>query len=220
MGRSRGSGTSQGAGMLSQPVAWEAPLSAGVITIVLGLIISVLPTPSLTVIAVMLGILMIISGIYHLLTVFGSGEGERLWRGLAGVLFVIAGVVLIRNLQLSLAVIGLLIGLSWIAQGVALLLVGSSGHPRGGAGWVAAFGVLSLIAGIVVVVAPVTSVKVLAVLMGIWFIVMGLMETLVALVLRGTIRRESASVGVPGQRAGGAAQGASRAASRQDVGHR
>jgi uncharacterized membrane protein HdeD (DUF308 family) len=206
--------------MLSQPVAWEAPLSAGVITIVLGLIISVLPTPSLTVIVVMLGILMIISGIYHLLTVFGSGEGERLWRALAGVLFVIAGVVLIRNLQLSLAVIGLLIGLTWIAQGVALLLVGSSGHPRGGAGWVAAFGVLSLIAGIVVVVAPVTSVKVLAVLTGIWFIVMGLMETLVALVLRGTIRRESASVGVPGQRAGGAPQGASRAASRQDVGHR
>lgn len=220
MGRSRVSGTSQGAGMLSRPVAWEAPLSAGVITIILGLITSVLPTPSLTVIAIMLGILMIISGIYHLLTVFGSGEGERLWRGLAGVLFVIAGVVLIRNLQLSLAVIGLLIGLTWIAQGVALLLVSSSGYPRGGAGWAAAFGVLSLIAGIVVVVAPVTSVKVLAVLMGIWFIVMGLMETLVALVLRGAIRRESASVGVPGQRAGGAAQGASRGASRQDAGHR
>lgn len=215
MGRSRDSGTSQKAGILSRPVAWQAPLSAGLITVVLGIILTALPAQSLTVIAVLLGILMIISGLYHLLTVFGGGEGERLWRGLAGLLFVIAGVVLIRHLQLSMAVIGLIIGLTWIAQGVSLLLISSSGRPRGGASWTAVFGVVSLAGGIVVAVAPVTSVTVLATLTGIWFIVMGAMETLAALALRRVVLRESVTPGVPGQRAGEAARGSSRAASRQ-----
>jgi uncharacterized membrane protein HdeD (DUF308 family) len=191
--------------MLSKPVTWQAPLSAGVITVVLGFIISLLPAPSLTVIAVMLGILMIISGLYHLLAVFGGGEGERLWRAIAGLLFIVLGVVLIRHLQLSIALIGLVIGFTWIAQGVALLLVSSSGRPRGGAGWAALFGVVSLIAGIVVMVAPVSSVTVLAALTGIWFIVMGLMESFAALTLRRAIRHENATVSVPGQRAGEAA---------------
>jgi len=187
-------------GTLSQSLGWQAPLSVGLITMALGIIVAVLPTQSLEVIAILLGILLIVSGIFHLLAVFGSGEGERLWYGIAGLLFIITGVILIRHLRLSVAVVGLVIGFTWIVQGVSLLLAGSSGRPRTGSGWSAFFGVISLIAGIVVVAAPVGSVTVLATLMGIWFIVMGLLETFAALLLRRAIRKEQARVSVPGQR--------------------
>jgi uncharacterized membrane protein HdeD (DUF308 family) len=40
------------------------------------------------------------------------------------------------------------------------------------------FGLISLVAGIVVVAVPATSVTVLAVLVGIWFIVTGLMQVI------------------------------------------
>jgi uncharacterized membrane protein HdeD (DUF308 family) len=56
--------------------------------------------------------------------------------------------------------------------------------PRTGAGWWGLFGAVSLIAGIVVTASPVTSVTVMAVLLGIWFIVMGLLEIVGALVIR------------------------------------
>jgi uncharacterized membrane protein HdeD (DUF308 family) len=189
-----------GGGVLSQSLGWQAPLSVGLITVALGIIVAVLPTQSLEVIAILLGILLIVSGLFHLVAVFGSGDHERFWYAIAGLLFIITGVILIRHLRLSVAVVGLVIGFTWIVQGVSLLLAGSSGRPRTGSGWSAFFGVISLIGGIVVVAAPVSSVTVLATLMGIWFIVMGLLETFAALLLRRAIRKEQARVSVPGQR--------------------
>jgi uncharacterized membrane protein HdeD (DUF308 family) len=55
---------------------------------------------------------------------------------------------------------------------------------REGRGWWIFFGIVSLIAGIVVVSDPISSVTVLAVLLGIWFIVMGLFEVIAAFIIR------------------------------------
>jgi len=67
---------------------------------------------------------------------------------------------------------------------VVSLIAGLSGGSREGRGWWIFFGIVSLIAGIVVATAPVSSVTVLAVLIGIWFIVMGIFEIIGAFVLR------------------------------------
>lgn len=207
-------------GTLLGQLGWQAPFAAGIITLVLGIIVTALPSQSVTVIAVLLGVLMVVSGIYHLVEVLNSGERDRLWHGIAGLLFIVAGIILIRHLRLTVAVIGLLIGFTWVVQGVSLLFAGAgAARPRISAGWSAFFGVISLIAGIVVISAPVSSVTVLAVLTGIWFIVMGLMETFAALALRRAIRKEDARTGrpgagaVPGQRPGETSRGQSGAAS-------
>jgi len=128
---------------------WQATLFLGVVTVILGLIVSFRPSGSLNVIAVLLGILMIISGIFHLIRVFDR----------------------------------LIVGLTWIIQGLSALFGGVAGS-REGRGWWIFFGIVSLIAGIVVVSAPVSSVTVLAVLLGIWFIVMGLFEVIAAFIIR------------------------------------
>ena len=163
---------------------WQATMAVGVLTLILGLVVTFHPTGSLTVIAVLLGVLLIISGIFHLIRVFDAAEPHRVWLGIAGLVFVVAGVVLIRHLHLTLAVIGLLIGLDWIVQGIASLIAGLTGGPGEGRVWWAFFGVVSLIAGIVVVAAPISSVTVLAVLLGMWFVVMGLLEIIGSVMLR------------------------------------
>jgi len=53
---------------------------------------------------------------------------------------------------------------------------------------------VSLIAGIVVAVTPTSSLTVLAVLLGIWFIIMGLFEIIGALMLRHELRATVASL--------------------------
>ena len=88
-------------------------------------------------------------------------------------------MVLIRHLHLTLALVGLLVGLSWIIQGIAGLMSAFCG-PREGAVWWAVFGAVSLIAGIVVTASPLSSVTVLAVLVGIWLLVLGLLEVVAA----------------------------------------
>jgi uncharacterized membrane protein HdeD (DUF308 family) len=164
--------------------AWQTALFLGVATLILGLIVSFHPTGSLNVIAVLLGTLMIISGIFHLIRVLDTAEQNRVWLGIAGLLFITLGVVLIRHLNLTLAIVGLIIGLTWISQGVSALIASLSGGLREGRGWWIFFGIVSLIAGIVVISSPVPSVTVLAVLTGTWFVVMGLFEIGGAFILR------------------------------------
>jgi uncharacterized membrane protein HdeD (DUF308 family) len=168
--------------------SWQATLILGVLTLILGLIVSFHPSGSLNVIAVLLGILMILSGIFHLVRVFDPHEHHRVWLGIGGMLFIVIGVVLIRHLHLTIAAIGLIIGITWIVQGLAALIGGISGGVREGRAWWITFGLVSLIAGIVVVSTPVSSLNVLAVLVGIWFIVMGIFEIIGAFLLRRAVR--------------------------------
>ena len=167
--------------------SWQATLFLGAVTLILGLIVSFHPTSSLNVIAVLLGILMIISGIFHLIRVFDVNATHRVWLGIAGLLFIVIGVVLIRHLHLTRALIGLLIGIVWIVQGLVALISGISGGSREGRGWWIAFGIISLAAGIVVAATPAASLSVLAVLLGIWFIVMGVIEIIGGFILRHAI---------------------------------
>ena len=164
--------------------SWQAAIFLGVVTLILGLIVTLHPTTSLNVIAVLLGILMILSGIFHLIRVFDPGERHRVWLGITGLLFIVIGVILIRHLHLTRSIIGLVIGITWIVQGLTALIGGISGGVREGRAWWIVFGVVSLIAGIVVVSAPTSSLDVLAVLLGIWFIIMGVFEIIGGFLVR------------------------------------
>jgi uncharacterized membrane protein HdeD (DUF308 family) len=164
--------------------AWQGTLFVGIVTLILGLIVAFHPSTSLNVIAVLLGLLMIISGIFHLIRIFRSTQSHRVWLGISGLLLVVLGVLLIRHLHITVAFIGLIIGIAWIVQGLSALEVGFSGGSGEGRGWWIFFGIVSLIGGIVITAAPVTSVTALAVLVGIWFIVQGLFEIFDAFLLR------------------------------------
>jgi uncharacterized membrane protein HdeD (DUF308 family) len=155
---------------------WQATLVLGVVTVILGLIVTLYPSATLNAIAVLFGLLMIVSGIFHLIRMFGSNEAHRVWMGISGLLFVVIGVVLLRHLHLTVALIGLIIGVTWIVQGVTALIASFSGEAREGRGWWILFGIASLIGGVVITAVPVESVTALAVLVGIWFIVQGLFE--------------------------------------------
>ena len=168
--------------------SWQTAIFIGAATLILGLIVTLHPTTSVNVIAVLLGILMILSGIFHLIRVFDTGEPHRVWLGITGLLFIVIGVILIRHLHLTRSLIGLIIGITWIVQGIAALIGGISGGVREGRAWWIIFGVASLIAGIAVAATPASSLDVLALLLGIWFMVMGVFEIIGGLLLRHAVR--------------------------------
>jgi len=169
--------------------SWQAALFLGVVTLILGLIVTFHPTTSLNVLAVLLGILMILSGLFHLIRVFDPRERHRVWLGIAGLLFIVIGVILIRHLHLTRSIIGLVIGITWIVQGLIALIGGISGGVREGRAWWIIFGVVSLIAGIVVVSAPASSLDVLATLLGIWFVIMGIFEIIGGFLIRHALHK-------------------------------
>lgn len=174
--------------------SWQAAMLLGVLTLILGIIVTAHPTGSLNVLAVLLGILLILSGLFHLIRVFDPREPHRIWLGIAGLLFIVIGVVLIRHLHLTRSLIGLIIGITWIVQGLAALIGGIGGGVREGRAWWIVFGVVSLIAGIVVAATPASSLTVLATLLGIWFIIMGIFEIIGGFILRRAVQRQLTQV--------------------------
>ncbi len=176
-------------GGVPSKVVWQVELLVGVITLGLGLALAFHPSTSLSVVCVIIGALLILGGIFHFIRSLDHDEQHRAWVAIAGLLEVVIGVVMIRHLDLTKAAIGLLIGIVWIVQGVVALLGGIMGGARGVRGWAIAFGLISLVAGIVVVAVPETSINALATLLGIWFIVMGVFEIAGGFVLRSQIKK-------------------------------
>jgi uncharacterized membrane protein HdeD (DUF308 family) len=174
--------------------SWQAAMLLGALTLILGIIVTAKPTGSLNVLAVLIGILLILSGIFHLIRVFDPREQHRIWLGIAGLLFIVIGVVLIRHLHLTRSLIGLIVGITWIVQGLAALIGGVGGGVREGRAWWIVFGLVSLIAGIVVAATPADSLTVLAVLLGIWFIIMGIFEIIGGFILRHAVQRQMTRV--------------------------
>src|SRR5579875_1933613 len=187
----RGASTRREAGTRPCDSYARGRLFLGVVTLILGLIVAFHPSGSLTVIAVLLGILLIAAGIFHLIRMFSAAGRRRVWLGISGLL-------------LTVAIIGLVIGISWIVQGLSALIDGASGGPREGRGWWIFFGIVSLAAGIVVTAVPVASVTALAVLAGIWFVVQGLLEIIGGFMLRHAITTSQATM-VPPRAGEGAA---------------
>jgi uncharacterized membrane protein HdeD (DUF308 family) len=181
--------------------SWKASFVMGLATLILGLIVAFRPSGSLVVISVLLGILMIFSGVFHIIAALDGPADHRIWRAIAGVVFIVAGVVLMRHLEFSLALIGLIVGFSWVIQGLSALIGGIT--HRGG--WSIFFGIVSLIAGIVVISVPVSSIVFLTTFLGIWFAVIGVFEMTDAWMSRHlwdtTVETEPEPVSVPGPRA-------------------
>ena len=179
-------------GGLPSKVVWQMELIVGLITLGLGIALTFHPSTSLSVVCVFIGILLILGGIFHFIRALDHDEQHRAWIAVAGLLEVVIGVVMIRHLDLTKAAIGLLIGIVWIVQGVVALMAGIMCGSKGQRGWVIGFGLISLVAGIVVVSVPSSSVNALATLLGIWFIIMGLLELVGGFVLRSELKKASA----------------------------
>ena len=181
-------------GAIPAKFSWQLQLFVGFVTLVLGIVLAFHPSTSLNVIAVIIGLLMIVGGIFHFIRVLDHDEQHRVWLGIAGLLELVIGVVFIRHLSLTKALIGLLVGLAWIVQGVVALMVGALGDGSGRSrGWQIFFGIVSITAGIVVVAVPENSITVLATLLGIWFLVMGVLEIITGFFLRHDLKELEAS---------------------------
>lgn len=173
--------------------SWQIGLLAGFIMLVLGLLVAFHPTTSLNVICVLIGIIVVVGGVVRLIRSLDPEDHHRAVTAILGVAMIVLGVLLIRHLHLSRVLIALLVGLVFIIQGVVDLLIGFSGEARGGRTWPLIMGFVSLAAGIVVIAVPENSVTFLAVLLGIWFVVIGLLYVVAAFVLRHELKRATAS---------------------------
>lgn len=152
---------------------------SGALAIVLGILVLSSPEVTLSFVAFLFGLYFLVSGVVRVVRgIAMSGKaGGRVLSILFGVLLLVAGIVTIRNPLDSLVVLGLVIGLSWIIEGIAALVEAAPDSSR----WFGILlGVISVVAGIVMLFAPLESLGVLVILGGIFLIVSGAVQLLEA----------------------------------------
>ncbi len=154
-----------------------------ILTAIVGGLILAWPGITLAIVAVVFGIFILVRGIVRLAAgVFGPGlsAGGRTLSIILGILLIAAAIFVLRNLEAGLAVLGLLIGLSWIIDGIAMLVESAKGPARG---FSTVAGIISVIAGVVVLFIPVSGVAVLTWLAGVVFLVLAVLQIVGAIVV-------------------------------------
>ncbi|MGQ4599001.1 DUF308 domain-containing protein [Nocardia sp. R6R-6] len=166
--------------------AWQTVLVTGVLAVLLGILILVWPDVTLQAAGIIFGVYLVVTGFLQLLAAFGapSSAGLRVLAFLVGVLSIVVGVFCFRDELASILLLGLWIGIGWLFRGIALLMAAISEPALPGRWWQVFFGILTAVAGVVLIIWPVRSVATLAIVAGIWLIVLGVMEIVVALGIR------------------------------------
>jgi uncharacterized membrane protein HdeD (DUF308 family) len=178
----------RGADMLAQLGRhWGWALSFGVITLLAAIVVLAWPAATLLVIAVLFGVQLIVAGIFRFVAAFASDDasgGTRVLLALLGVLSIIIGLWAVRHVLLTLLALIVLLGIFWVVNGTIELFTALSHRGMPQRGWSAAMGVLSILAGIVVLIYPGESLLTLSIVLGIFLLVYGLMEIAAAFRLR------------------------------------
>lgn len=143
----------------------------GVLTIIAGILLIVWSGPSLVTVAVIVGIFLIVDGVFEVVAAIANkGEG-RVLLAILGVLSFIAGVILVKHPFTGLVALVIIVGAWFIVSGIVRFVSAFSEREYRGTNIV--IGVLDLLAGVVVLAWPDLGLKTMAVLAGIILLIRG-----------------------------------------------
>jgi uncharacterized membrane protein HdeD (DUF308 family) len=166
---------------------WGWVLAYGILTVLAGVAVLAWPSETLLVIAVLFGVQLIISGIFRFVGALASDDltgGTRVMLALLGVLSIIIGLWAVRHAVLTLVALIVFLGIFWVINGLIEIFAALSHRDMPDRGWSVLMGVLSAIAGVIVLAYPGLTLVGLAVILGIWLLVFGILEIIAAFRLR------------------------------------
>lgn len=175
------------------PHAWKGALASGLITVMLGVLILAWPGISILVASVLFGVYLLAMGcaqVFAALTLPVSAGGQILLFIGGGAALIVA-ILTFRHFGQAYAVLlmAIWIAIAFIFRGVATTAAAISHPDLPARGWQAFFGILSLLAGIIVLAAPFASIVTLAITVGVCLIVIGAFEIVSAVRMRGDVEK-------------------------------
>ncbi|WP_055629087.1 HdeD family acid-resistance protein [Streptomyces hirsutus] len=169
--------------------SWTWLLGSAVVTLVPGVLVLVWPEATLHALAVLIGLYLLVTGAFRFVALFAREGHERLPGLLLAVLYVLAGVLCLRNPLQTIAALSLIVGAVWLVSGVLTLYTALAAQNLPHRGVVLGTAVLAIVAGIVVLALPAESARALTRLLGLWLVLLGLAEVVVAFAWRAALRR-------------------------------
>jgi uncharacterized membrane protein HdeD (DUF308 family) len=166
---------------------WGWVLAFGIVTLLAGILALAWPGRTVVVLAVLFGVQLVVAGIFRFVAALATDDetgATRVLLALLGALSFIVGLYALRHILVTIATLALLLGIFWIVNGAIEVFTALSHRRMSGRGWTIFMGLLSVVAGVVVLVYPGISLVTLAVVLGVWLLVFGTMEVGLAFRLR------------------------------------
>ncbi|WP_082986267.1 HdeD family acid-resistance protein [Mycobacterium gordonae] len=160
------------------PHLWKTTLISGVLSLAVGVLIVAWPGMSVLVAAIAFGVYLLITGAAQVAFAFALhvSAGSRILLFISGAASLILAVLAFRHFGNAVLLLAIWIGVGFIFRGVATTVSAISDPALPGRGWQIFIGIISLLAGIVVMASPFDSIITLALVVGVWCIVIGVFE--------------------------------------------
>jgi uncharacterized membrane protein HdeD (DUF308 family) len=184
------SGTADQAQAMMAGVAksWGLVLVMGILSIILGILAFAWPGATIVTVAIFFAVWLFVSGIYSIIGAFSddASTSMKVLSAIIGVLSVIVGFSLLRTPFQAVEVMIFVLGIFWVSQGIVGFV--TAFEVKKGRNWRLFSSILGVVAGIVVLVYPISSALTLALFGGIWLVILGITQIIAAFELRGAAK--------------------------------
>jgi uncharacterized membrane protein HdeD (DUF308 family) len=168
------------------PHLWKSVLLTGVLSVVLGAMVLAWPGKTIVIAAIFFAAYLLVTGIsqiFHAFTLHISGGGRALLF-ISGAASLVLAVLCFKSLTNSILLLAIWIGIGFIFRGVATTATAISDSDTPSRGWEIFIGIITLIAGLIVLGFPFSSLETLTLVVGIWLIVIGVLEIIASFGVR------------------------------------
>ena len=162
---------------------WGWLLALGIVQIIAGGIAIAVPVVASLAAVAVFGAVLIVTAILQIAHAFKVREWPRsAWYGLGGLLYALAGVLVVLYPFGGVLTLAVVIAILLIAEGSARIVFGTGLRPVPGWGWLVAAGVSSIIVGVILLLGwPTTALWGVGLLLGINLIFTGAANVTLAL---------------------------------------
>ncbi|WP_200828320.1 HdeD family acid-resistance protein [Mycobacterium sp. 3519A] len=178
---------------------WKSALLSGILAVILGVLALMWPGKTIVVAAIVFGAYLLVTGIAQVIFAFALhvSAGGRVLLFLSGAAALILAVLCFRSLADSILLLAIWIGVGFIFRGVATAVSAISDPTLPGRAWEIFIGVISLIAGVVMLASPFESIATLTLVVGVWLVVLGVFEVVSAFGIRKASKNATSLVAPP-----------------------
>lgn len=168
------------------PHLWKSAIASGALAVVLGVAVLVWTGTSITLAAIFFGVALLVTGFEQVFFAFSlrTSTWLRVLLLISGAAALVLAVVALSRFYDAWRLLAIWIAVGFIFRGVSTTVSAISDPTLPGRFWNIVMGVVSLIAGVVVMAFPYDSLQTLALIVGIWLIVLGIMEIVAGVGIR------------------------------------
>lgn len=165
---------------------WGWLLALGIVQIVAGSIAIAVPVVASIAAVGIFGAVLLVTAALQLIHAFKVRAWPRsAWSGLGGVLYAIAGLLVVMYPLGGALTLAVLLAILFIADGTLRMVFGMTVRPVAGWGWLVAAGLCSIVVGVILLLGwPATALWATGLLLGVNLIFTGVMNATLALASR------------------------------------